>query len=270
MRKDSWGKSLWLKALQRKLLIGYWLSDAVLFTVYDPQFWRCNGPRAVNLTLMWHHPRVCLLQWKMRITVTLSNCEKCWSEWTWRTWESRLTHGITSCTVAANWRKWASRIRTLTANPLGLLSSSLETEYYIFFYFKKIQLNIFFSTSVRLFLISDLKVFSLAACRKRTKQRETSSWASCRKKKKKWDKCSYSESKRRRPSWKKQRRRYFRSFVRHKPYGLFLGFLPLTCDSRVTALPAAWKVWPSKEAPPGWEEETGGEEEIPWRRAEHL
>lgn len=29
------------------------------------------------------------------------------------------------------------------------------------------------------------------------------------------------------------------SFVRQKPYGLFLGFLPLTCDSRVTALPAA-------------------------------
>lgn len=62
---------------------------------------------------------VCLPQWKMKITVTLSNCEKCWSEWTWKTCESKLTHAITSSTAAANWRRWALRTRILTASPSG-------------------------------------------------------------------------------------------------------------------------------------------------------
>ncbi len=178
---------------------------------------------------------MCLSQWKMRITVTSSNCEKCWSEWTWRTCESRLTRVITSSTAAANWRRWALRTQTLTASLSGsrLETALTQLDFYrlaphlLLFVSSQLSLSFiagtflpqfvsasgvlhiaWFSVMFLLFILIPFLLFPLPVFRRRMKRRGTSSWVSCRRKKKKWGKCSSKEWKRRRPSSKKQRKRY--------------------------------------------------------------
>lgn len=130
-----------------------------------------------------------------------------------------------------------------------------------------------------LFIFILLLLFSLPVFRRRMKLRGMSSWVSCRRKRKKWGKCSSKESKRRRLSSKKQRKRYS-----HKTWMLpcleilhaslcLRKFLLLSWITQSFFCPhhiAAWEIWPFKEAPPGREKESGGKEEVPGRRAQHV
>ena len=65
-----------------------------------------------------------LSQWRMKTTVTLWNSERCWSVWTWKIYENRLTPAIMNCIGAVSSRRWASRTPTLTASPSGMRAPS--------------------------------------------------------------------------------------------------------------------------------------------------
>lgn len=62
----------------------------------------------------------------MKTIVILWSWGRCYCVWTWRISESKRTLGTMSFTVAASWKRWASRTQTRTASRSGEIRDSSE------------------------------------------------------------------------------------------------------------------------------------------------
>lgn len=112
---NSRGVRWWVSRWDIIIMSGFGVSMSIISTCLSVKIFS----KCINSTFFF-------FQWRMKTIVILWSWGRCYCVWTWRISESKHTLDTMNFTVAASWKRWASRTRTLTASRSGKIKDSSD------------------------------------------------------------------------------------------------------------------------------------------------